>query len=82
MTACRHRRARKLIQTVAFLGPAATLSALAVLGSGVTGMQLNRDSAEALFIIGVGCQACSAAGWGCAAQDVSTKYAALFCRHL
>ena len=70
-------RARKLTQTVAFVGPAVTLSALAVLGSGTAGMQLDRDTAEALFIIGVGCQAWSAGGWGCCTQDISKRYASL-----
>lgn len=70
-------RARKLMQTVAFVGPAASLITLAVLGSGGGGMPFEREQAEALFVIGIGCQAFSAAGWGCAAQDISTRYASL-----
>lgn len=65
------------MQTVGSGGPAATLCALAVLGSGVTGAQLDQDQAELLFMIGVGTQAFSAAGWGCGIQDISTRYASL-----
>ena len=36
-----------------------------------------RASAEALFVFGLGSAAFSAAGFGCAAQDIATSYASL-----
>ena len=48
-------RARKLTQSVAFVGPAVGLLSLAVLGEGGT---LTRDTAESIFIFSVGCQVC------------------------
>lgn len=65
-------RARKTMQTVACTGPAL---ALVVLAAG--GNALDRQQAEGLFAFAIFCQACSAAGFGCAAQDISTRYASL-----
>lgn len=70
--------ARKLMQSVACGGPALALLALAALGSGWAGLPpLDRASAEAIFTFAIFCQACSAAGFGCAAQDISTRLSAL-----
>ena len=46
-------------------------------GAGAGGLQLDRDEAEALFIVAVGCQGGSAAGYGCGAQDISTRLSSL-----
>ena len=67
-------RARKLTQSVAFVGPAVGLLTLAWMGEGGT---LTREGAELIFTASVGCQSFSAAGFGCASQDISTRYAAL-----
>jgi MFS family permease len=67
-------RARKLMQTVSFLGPASCMVALAALES-FSPELLSRENAEDLFILAVGCQSFSAAGFGCAAQDASKQYA-------
>lgn len=69
--------ARKLMQSVALLGPAAAMLALSALGSGVGGVQLERPAAESLFVFGVACQSFCAAGFGCGAQDISSRYSSL-----
>lgn len=76
--------ARKLMQSIAFLGPALSMTTLALLGSGSTppilgldALTLDRDEAEALFIAAIACQAVSAAGFGCASQDISARFASL-----
>ena len=70
--------ARKGMQAVALLGPAASMLALCALGSGaVSGLPLDRPAAEALFVLGVACQSFCAAGFGCGAQDISMRYSSL-----
>jgi len=63
---------RHTMQAIACLGPATTLTCLTVLQG-----SLDRDQAELLFISALFCQSFSAAGFGCAAQDISTRYASL-----
>ena len=48
--------ARKSAQSVAFLGPAAALISLALLGSGAVDIPFSRETAETLFIVALGCQ--------------------------
>ena len=67
-------RTRKYVQSVAFLGHAAALVALAVLEET---RALTEDVAEALFVCAIACQATSGVGFGCAAQDIAKKDAAL-----
>ena len=69
--------ARKAMQSVALGGPLLAMSFLAVLSAGVGGMQLTRDEAEALFVTSIGLSAFSAAGFGCGAQDISTRLSSL-----
>lgn len=68
---------RKVMQSIGCGGPMLTMAALCALSAGVGGVTLNREEAEALFILGVGCQSFSAAGYGCGAQDIATKYSSL-----
>ena len=70
-------RARKAMGTIAHGGPLIAMLILALLGSGAGGLQLDRDQAEALFIGGVGLSAFASAGYGCGAQDISTRLASL-----
>lgn len=70
-------RARKLVQSIGLGGPMVAMGILCALSTGMGGLQLDRDEAEALFILGVGCQACSAAGYGCGAQDIATRFSSL-----
>ena len=65
-------RARKIMQSIACAGPAAAMLALATLGA-----DAGAPAAEALFVFGLGSAAFSAAGFGCAAQDIATSYASL-----
>ena len=65
-------RARKIMQSIACAGPAAAMLALAALGA-----DAGAPAAEALFVFGLGSAAFSAAGFGCAAQDIATSYASL-----
>ena len=69
--------ARKLMQTIGCGGPAIAMFILCLLSAGVGGLQLNRDEAESLFIFGVFFQTASAAGYGCGAQDISTRLSSL-----
>jgi len=69
--------ARKAMQSVALGGPLLAMSFLAVLSAGVGGLQLTRDEAEALFVTSIGLSAFSAAGFGCGAQDISTRLSSL-----
>ncbi|EOD18482.1 hypothetical protein EMIHUDRAFT_61619 [Emiliania huxleyi CCMP1516] len=73
----RRTDARKVMQSVALGGPALAMLALCLLSAGAGGLQLERDEAEALFVVAVGCQAGSAAGYGCGAQDISTRLSSL-----
>ena len=41
------------------------------------GLHATRDEAELLFIFALACQASSAAGFGCGAQDIATRYSSL-----
>ena len=38
---------------------------------------MTRDEAEGLFVVAVGCQAFTAAGYGCGAQDIATRFSSL-----
>lgn len=67
-------RTRKVVQSVAFLGPAAALLAMGFLEET---RALTRGGAEALFVFAIACQATSGAGFGCAAQDIARRDAAL-----
>merc|ERR1719160_2000413 len=53
----------------------ATLCALSV--GAVPGFTLTREEAEALFVFAVGCNAFSAGGFGCGAQDISTRLSSI-----
>ena len=66
-------RARKVVGSIGLAGPMVAMAVLFALSTGVGGLELDRDEAEALFVLGVGCQACSAAGYGCGAQDIATR---------
>ncbi len=70
-------RARKAMTAVACAGPALCMVVLACLEEGVGGLQLSRDEAEALFVFAVGSSSFSAAGYGCAAQDISKRLSSL-----
>ena len=70
-------RARKVMQTIALGGPMLCMLCLCLLSAGVGGLELSRDEAEALFVVAVGCQAGSSAGYGCGAQDISTRLSSL-----
>eukprot|EP00316_Scyphosphaera_apsteinii_P012148 CAMPEP_0119336454 /NCGR_PEP_ID=MMETSP1333-20130426/91882_1 /TAXON_ID=418940 /ORGANISM="Scyphosphaera apsteinii, Strain RCC1455" /LENGTH=419 /DNA_ID=CAMNT_0007347263 /DNA_START=308 /DNA_END=1567 /DNA_ORIENTATION=- len=71
-------RARKVMQSIGCGGPAVAMLALCCLTSGaIPGLTPERSQVESLFIFAIACQACSAAGYGCAAQDISTRLAAL-----
>ena len=59
---------------VATLGPAASLTALAVLEQGD---MLSQPTAEALFVCAVATHACSCAGHGVGIQDISKRDASL-----
>ena len=65
-------RTRKLVQGVAFLGPALALAALAVLEE--TG-GLTEGVAEGLFVLTFACQAASGSGFGVGAQDIAKRQA-------
>ncbi len=67
-------RTRKYAQSVATLGPAASLTALAVLEQGD---MLSQPTAEALFVCAVATHACSCAGHGVGIQDISKRDASL-----
>ena len=41
------------------------------------GMSLTRETAEGLFVFSIGCAAASGAGFGCGAQDISTRFSSL-----
>ena len=69
--------ARKVMQSISCGGPALAMLVLCFLNLGVGGLALGRDEAEALFIFAVGSAAFSAGGFGCGAQDISTKYSSL-----
>jgi len=69
--------ARKVMQSVALGGPMLAMACLCLLSAGVGGLQLDGNEAEALFVLAVACQACYAAGYGCGAQDISTRYSSL-----
>lgn len=69
--------ARRVMQSISLGGPMLAMAALCTISAGVGGGVLDRDSAEALFIVAVGCQSFSAAGYGCGAQDIATKYSSL-----
>ena len=69
-------RARKLMQTVGFVGPMSTLTILAV-ATEIAEIPLDKETAELLLCVGLGSQAWSAAGYGCCAQDISKQYASL-----
>ena len=64
--------ARRLFQTLALVGPAMCLILLALGGSSIA-----EERAEVLFVVALSLQSCSAAGFGCATQDISSKYASL-----
>lgn len=68
---------RRLMQLVAALGPAACLLALALSAGGAEGGALPLEGAQALFVLAVGATNFLAAGYGCAAQDIATRHAAL-----
>ena len=67
-------RTRKFAQSVATLGPAASLTALAVLEQGD---MLTQPVAEALLVCAVATHACSCAGHGVGIQDISKRDASL-----
>lgn len=70
--------ARKILQSIACAGPAVAMLILAALGEGlVPGVELTRDAAEVLFVTAIGLASCSAAGFGCGAQDISTRFSSL-----
>lgn len=64
-------------QGVACLGPAAAMLLLGVLGegwlSGVGAAALDRNGAQVLFVAALASASCSAAGYGCGAQDISKR---------
>uniref|UniRef100_A0A7S4EV31 Major facilitator superfamily (MFS) profile domain-containing protein n=2 Tax=Chrysotila carterae TaxID=13221 RepID=A0A7S4EV31_CHRCT len=70
-------RARKVMQGIACVGPGAAMVSLALLASGVAGLELNQNTAQAIFVGALACQSFSAAGFGCAAQDISRRYSSL-----
>ena len=53
------------------------MGALCALSAGMGGLHATRDEAELLFIFALACQAGSAAGFGCGAQDIATRYSSL-----
>ena len=53
-------------------GPAICCTLLALGGSSIA-----EERAEVLFVVALSLQSCSAAGFGCATQDISSKYASL-----
>ena len=67
-------RTRKFAQSVATLGPAVSLTALAVLEQG---NMLTQPVAEALLVCAVATHACSCAGHGVGIQDISKRDASL-----
>ncbi len=67
-------RTRKYAQSVATLGPAVSLTALAVLEQG---NMLTQPVAEALLVCAVATHACSCAGHGVGIQDISKRDASL-----
>lgn len=69
--------ARKILQTIGCLGPALSMLALFLISEGVGGLTLSREAAEALFVFAIGSSAASAAGFGCGAQDISTRLSSL-----
>ena len=71
-------RARKILQSIACAGPAVAMLILAALGEGLLpGVELNRDAAQVLFVTAIGLASCSAAGFGCGAQDISARFSSL-----
>eukprot|EP00908_Phaeocystis_cordata_P010824 Transcript_21678.p2 GENE.Transcript_21678~~Transcript_21678.p2 ORF type:complete len:189 (-),score=90.75 Transcript_21678:61-627(-) len=71
-------RARKTLQSIACAGPAVAMLTLAALELDLLpGVSLTREAAEALFVIAVGLASCSAAGFGCGAQDIATRFSSL-----
>jgi len=68
---------RKLMQGVACVGPMMAMVALTLLGTGAVDATLDQQLAERLFIGALAAQAFSAAGFGCAAQDISRRYSSL-----
>lgn len=70
-------RARKLMQAIGCGAPALAMLALFALGEGVGGTSLTRDVAEGLFVLSIGGAAASGAGFGCGAQDISTRLSSL-----
>jgi len=69
--------ARKAMGSIAHLGPLLAMLLLALLSSGVGGLQLDRDEAEVLFVGAVGLSAFASASYGCGAQDISTRLSSL-----
>jgi len=69
--------ARKAMGSIAMGGPLIAMLALTLLSAGVGGLQLDRDEAEGLFVIAVALSAFASAGYGCGAQDISTRLASL-----
>ena len=67
-------RTRKYAQSIATLGPAVSLTALAVLERGDI---LTQPVAEALLVCAVATQACSCAGHGVGIQDIAKRDASL-----
>lgn len=63
---------RRIFQTIALVGPAICCTLLALGGSSIA-----EERAEVLFVVALSLQSCSAAGFGCATQDISSKYASL-----
>merc|ERR1719353_1311832 len=53
------------------------MAALCAISAGVGGLQVDRDEAEALFVVALGCQAFGCAGYGVGAQDISSKFSSL-----
>jgi ACS family sodium-dependent inorganic phosphate cotransporter len=70
-------RARKAMQSIALAGPMLAMTVLCALSAGAGGLHATRDEAEFLFIFALACQAGAAAGFGCGAQDIATRYSSL-----